>query len=59
MRKCAENSKLCDPAPIAPNRCLCFQMISAIAFLDLGDVLDTWTQLKLKATIPPGDGFLC
>ena len=23
MRKCAENGKLCDPAPIAPNMCLC------------------------------------
>ncbi|XP_063693751.1 uncharacterized protein LOC134825467 [Bolinopsis microptera] len=27
-----------------------FQMIGAIAFVDLGDVLDTWTQLK--ATLP-------
>ena len=26
-------------------------MIGAIAFVDLGDVLDTWTQLK--ATFPP------
>ena len=29
-RKCAENGKLCDPAPIAPNMCLCPLVILAL-----------------------------
>ena len=40
MRKCAENGKLCDPAPTAPNMCPCFILVKFQNENDVADLKD-------------------